>query len=195
MREASSRTTGRHPPCSPPSGSSPRPGAPPEPVSPPGPRTGRSRPGCHRRARGRSDSRSAFRAEQSTAQQSTAEQSRAGEPRAQPHLQSIPSPARCAALGAFILSCPRGEAAAPRRTVPARTRVSQSPPSPQQLSASGSPIRAPKSFSAGQPRARRSPVHAVPSVRGAAAPEPLPPRRAPGAAAAFMNEVFFFFCE
>lgn len=187
MREASSRTTGRHPPCSPPSGSSPRPGAPPEPVSPPGPRTGRSRPGCHRRARGRSDSRSAFRAEQSTA-----EQSRAGEPRAQPHLQSIPSPARCAALGAFILSCPRGEAAAPRRTVPARTRVSQSPPSPLQLSASGSPIRAPKSFSAGQPRARRSPVHAVPSVRGAAAPEPLPPRRAPGAAAAFMNEVFFF---
>ena len=129
------------------------------------------------------------------AEQSRAEQSRAGEPRAQPHLQSIPSPARCAALGAFILSCPRGEAAAPRRTVPARTRVSQSPPSPQQLSASGSPIRAPKSFSAGQPRARRSPVHAVPSVRGAAAPEPLPPRRAPGAAAAFMNEVFFFFCE
>ncbi|XP_046780999.1 proline-rich protein 2-like isoform X2 [Gallus gallus] len=76
MREASSRTTGRHPPCSPPSGSSPRPGAPPEPVSPPGPRTGRSRPGCHRRARGRSDSRSAFRAEQSRAEQSRAEQSR-----------------------------------------------------------------------------------------------------------------------
>ena len=81
MREASSRTTGRHPPCSPPSGSSPRPGAPPEPVSPPGPRTGRSRPGCHRRARGRSDSRSAFRAEQSRAEHSRAEQSRAEQSR------------------------------------------------------------------------------------------------------------------
>lgn len=168
MREASSRTAGRHSPCSPTGSGSPRPVVPPEPLSPLGLRTGRSRPGCHRQVPAAATARA-------RSGQSRAEQSAAGEPRAQPHLQSIPSSARCAALGAVILSCPRGEAAAPRRTAPALTRVKQNPPCPQQLSASGSPILAPKSFSAGPPRARCSPAHAVPSARSSARAAPATP--------------------